>query len=212
MPECELCDELAGGCQNAYAHTYGHLRRTVLASSHFHAVPTLGQIVEGHLLVIPKRHFCALADLPSDEAAELESLQHRVRVALELTYSECAFFEHGMRGHTPGGCGIDHAHMHAVPVAAHGVLEILRREFGGVRIHSLQEIRQKLPDQSYLYFEGPGGDRHVFPVTNLPSQYMRKLIAESIGKRNWDWRVSGYEPALIATIRRLSPLFSSAAA
>jgi diadenosine tetraphosphate (Ap4A) HIT family hydrolase len=207
---CDFCDEFGGGRRNAYADRYGQCaRRAILANSRFHVIPTLGQLVEGHLLIVPDTHFCALANLPSNQIVELDSLMQLVRSRLNDAYGECTFFEHGIRDEGAGGCGIDHAHMHAVPVAADGVLNTLKQEFGGSRIDSLKGIRDSLPDgSSYLFFENFAGDRYLFPVNNLPSQYMRKLVAESIGKSNWDWRACGCEPELISTIQRLSPLFS----
>jgi hypothetical protein len=132
-----------------------------------------------------------------------------VRSVLHDAYGQCVLFEHGIRSEGAGGCGIDHAHMHAVPVTAPGVLNILTREFDGRRIASLADIAGTLEkNSSYLFFEDASRERYVFPVENLPSQYMRKLVADSIGKREWNWRESGHELELISAVQRLSPLFS----
>ena len=214
MPNCDFCDEFAGGSQNAFVRRYGQGDgRIVMASACFRIIPTLGQVVEGHLLIVPLRHFCALADLPSLQIDELDYLCRRVRSTLTDAYGECVFFEHGVRGSGAGGCGIDHAHLHAVPVAADGVLNILTREFGGCAIHDFAAVKEAVKQESsYLFFEDSSAKRYVFPVEELPSQYMRKLVADSIGKRDWDWRKCGREPELIATLERLTPLLSPAAA
>ncbi len=207
---CDFCDELLGGHRNAFAHSYGgSFSRALLSAAGFRVVPSIGQIVEGHLLIVPQAHFCALADMPAESSLGFNLLLRKVRSVLEEHYSRCVFFEHGIRSEDSGGCGIDHAHMHAVPVGAHGVLEALKRDFAGTRIDSIEGVRHVLSDRSsYLFFEDTSQARFAFPVTNLPSQYMRKLVAGSIGKSNWDWRSSGYEPELVATIQHLSPLFS----
>jgi len=182
-----------------------------MASACFRIVPTLGQVVAGHLLIVPLRHFCALADLPNLQIEELDYLCRRVRLVLTDAYRKCVFFEHGVRGSGSGGCGIDHAHLHAVPVAADGVSNILMREFSGCAIHNLGDIKEAVKqDSSYLFFEDSSASRYVFPVKELPSQYMRKLVAESIGKRDWDWRKCGQEPELLSTLERLPPLLSAA--
>jgi diadenosine tetraphosphate (Ap4A) HIT family hydrolase len=215
VSQCELCDEFSGGARNAFAVRYGNRLgdRRLLAMRHFRIVPTLGQIVEGHLLVVPVEHYCALADIPGGWIEELELLCRYTRSVLAREYGNCVFFEHGMRGGSSGGCGIDHAHMHAVPVVADGVLDRLSHEFSGSVISSFAEIKESLEGTlSYLLFEDASATRHVFPVKNLPSQYMRRLVAESIGKSDWDWRTSGSEPELISAMRRLSPLFSPLAA
>jgi diadenosine tetraphosphate (Ap4A) HIT family hydrolase len=209
---CDFCDEFAGGGQNAYARTYGQAQRLITASARFCLIPSLGQIVEGHLLIVPKQHYCATADLPIEQIAELDSLCERVRDALRTTYGNCVFFEHGMRGQWAGGCGVEHAHMHAVPVAANGVLHMLAQEFSDSKVRLLEDIKQTVPgESSYLFFEDAAGDRHTFPVNNLPSQYMRKLVAESLGKSDWDWRRRGQEPELVSTVQRLSPLLQPSA-
>ncbi len=167
-------------------------------------IPSLGQIVEGHLLIAPSRHFRALADLPQASLQELDILYGNLRSTLTRLYGRCVFFEHGIRCEASGGCGIDHAHLHAVPVRADGVLEILSQRFRGVPISSISNINECIPvNVSYLFFEDASSQRLVFPVGHLPSQYMRQLIASSIGKKAWDWRGCGREPELLATMQQL---------
>jgi diadenosine tetraphosphate (Ap4A) HIT family hydrolase len=214
LQACDFCDEFAGGSANGYASRYGRFmpERLILASGSFRIVPSLGQIVEGHLLVIPSVHICAVADLAKDQVSLLDGLCSRVRSILRDAYGACVLFEHGIRGAGIGGCGIEHAHLHAVPVRAEGVLDVLTREFGGRPIQALEDIGRELPrEQSYLFFEDASAARHVFPVDSLPSQYMRKVVAESIGKSDWDWRSCGREPELATAVERLSPLFSAQA-
>lgn len=209
MRECDFCDEFSGGRRNAFANRYGTqlAERVMLAHGSFRLVPSVGQIAEGHLLMIPVEHSRALADLPNEQLRELEELRQRVRSVLRDVYGVCVFFEHGIRGVRSGGCGIDHAHMHAVPVAAEGLLDALTKEFGGHSVRSFADVRNEVcGNSSYLFFEDASAQRLVFPVDNLPSQYMRRLVAESMGESNWDWRECGEEPALVSTLRRLPPL------
>jgi hypothetical protein len=169
-------------------------------------------LAEGHLLIIPEKHFRAVADLPALQLQELETLYRFVESTLREVYGACICFEHGIRGERAGGCGIDHAHIHAVPVAGEGVLNALTQEFRGFRIGSLSDIRTSFScNSSYVFFEDFVSGRFVFPVEDLPSQFVRKLVAKSIGTPVWDWRQCGHEPGLIATQQRLSPVFSPAA-
>ena len=214
MKACDFCDEFSDGRSNAFILRYlpELLDRTILATRRFRVIPSVGQIAQGHLLVVPIKHFCALADLSKEHTEELENLCVEVRTILREVYGACVFFEHGIRGAESGGCGIDHAHLHAVPVAADGVLDLLKREFRGSNLSSFQHVKEMIPaDASYLFFEDVVGDRYVFPVANLPSQYMRKLVADSIGKADWDWRECGREPELLSTLQQLPQLFSAAA-
>jgi diadenosine tetraphosphate (Ap4A) HIT family hydrolase len=212
VSSCDFCDEFSGGHSNAFTRRYGKMAdRTIFDTGMFRVIPSLGQLVDGHLLVVPRRHFCAIADLPDRSVSELEILCDEVRLTLRRAYGDCVFFEHGIRGAGSGGCGIDHAHMHAVPVLGNGVLGILTEKFAGTAIRGLGDLKnrvgRKLP---YLFFRDRLGQRFVFPVEHLPSQYMRKLIAESSGEAEWDWRNSSWEPDIISTVNRLAPLFSEA--
>ncbi len=211
---CDFCDEFSGGHQNAYAKRYGPnaANRELLSDGTFRVLPTLGQLVEGHLLIAPSFHVTSMGDLIPEESSRLEVVCESVRLALQQVYGRVLFFEHGIRSAGSGGCGIEHAHMHALPVIANGVLETLIREFGGCAIHALADIGETVrQESSYLFFEDSSSTRYVFPVERIPSQYMRKLVADSIGKSDWDWRRCGQEPELFSTLERLTPLLSPAA-
>jgi diadenosine tetraphosphate (Ap4A) HIT family hydrolase len=213
LSRCEFCDEFSGGLANEFALRYGNksLARTLLADDHFRIVPSLGQLVEGHLLLVPLKHFTCFANLESTALTAFSQLKKNVRAVLTETYGRCVFFEHGIRQPGSGGCGIDHAHMHAVPVSGEGVAMHLMRAFRGRAIHTFSEVNQIISETtSYLFFEDASEKRYVFEPTYIPSQYMRKVVAESIGKSNWDWRNLGCEPELLATLLRLAPLLSAA--
>src|SRR5262249_44778349 len=116
---CDFCDELSDGWDNAFTRIYARnpRSRVLFRSEHFSVVPSLGQIVEGYLLILPIRHYTALADMPSQLTTELLALCNQVRRGLAKAYGPCLFFEHGVRALGTGGCGIEHAHLHAVPFA-----------------------------------------------------------------------------------------------
>lgn len=169
--------------------------------------------MEGHVLIVSRRHVTAMADLTVLESHELSDICERVRNVLEACYVNCIFFEHGIRSSGSGGCGIDHAHVHAVPVTGAGVMNILERKFNRHRVARFSDILDLLSKEtSYVYFESNEGERQVFETPFIPSQYMRRLVCESLGKQNWDWRTAGFEPDLIATVQRLSAEFCTSVA
>lgn len=205
---CHFCNEFSGGTDNAFAARYGGApsSRTVLATPNFKIFPTLGQITEGYLLVAPFDHYGALADMPPALIQELAELNTRVRAALSGTYGPCIFFEHGARSENSGGCGIYHAHLHAVPfIEDTEPVSVLRERFGYKTLRSITDIASEANRaDSYLYYEDLHSNRYIFEVEYLPSQYMRRLLAEVVGKGEWDWRKYGREEALLSTVRRLS--------
>lgn len=207
---CDFCDEFSNGKENAFARIYEHdlSSRVLFRSENFSVIPSLGQIVEGYLLVVPIRHYTALADMPTQLVAELSELCAQVRIGLAKAYGPCLFFEHGVRGKGAGGCGIEHAHLHAVPFTpSNEPIEKLKERHSFKLIDCVTEINQEVPSSSYLYYEDLSGRRYIFDTNFLPSQYARQLLAESIGIDLWDWRKYGREQSLISSLARLSESF-----
>jgi hypothetical protein len=144
-------------------------------------------------------HFCALADTPAELIQELEEVKGALVRQLSPVYGPYVFFEHGARGPNSGGCGISHAHLHALPLSVDEVLPKLKSQFPHLPIGSLSELKPATSGASYLYCEDPSSQGWLFFPRVLPSQYMRRLIAESAGISLWDWRQSGREDGLLAT-------------
>jgi len=69
----------------------------------------------GHLMVVPKRHVAALANLTHVELTELAELTRRAEMALTEVYAPQGI-NLGMNLGRPAGAGIlDHLHIHLVP-------------------------------------------------------------------------------------------------
>jgi diadenosine tetraphosphate (Ap4A) HIT family hydrolase len=198
---CEFCDEFCGGSENSFFRTYAdELRdRTILETPWLKVLPTLGHFVKGYLLLVPKEHFCALADTPAELIRELEEVKAALVRQLSPMCGPYVFFEHGARGPDSGGCGISHAHLHALPLTADEVLPKLKSQFPYLPIGSLSDLESATCGASYLYYEDPSSQGWLFFPKLLPSQYMRRLIAEAAGISQWDWRQSGREDGLLAT-------------
>src|SRR5437868_12927089 len=102
---CEFCDEFSGGSRNAFAVRYGDElpNRTVLETDHVTVLPTLGHFVKGYLLLVPKVHYCTLADMPPDAIREVEDLKKSLLQRLGPRYGPYILFEHGARTVASGG-------------------------------------------------------------------------------------------------------------
>jgi len=210
---CDFCDELSGGKDNAFTRIYGpdQKSRILFRSQNFVVVPSLGQLVEGHLLLVPVSHYTALADMQSRSIREASELCARARETLFKVYGwPCVIFEHGVRGNQSGGCGIDHAHMHAVPFTGlREPIDELKRTHSLKSIDGIAEIHKEVsPTSPYLYYEETNGQAWTCETAFIPSQYLRKLLAESLGINSWDWRECGKEQALITSFERLSESFN----
>ena len=69
----------------------------------------------GHLLIVPRRHFATLAEAARDELCELAELVQRSERALEQAYNPEGL-NVGINLGKPAGAGIlEHLHVHVVP-------------------------------------------------------------------------------------------------
>jgi diadenosine tetraphosphate (Ap4A) HIT family hydrolase len=178
-------------------------------SDNFVVIPSLGQIVEGYLLILPIKHFKALADLPMQSLDEFAAIVKSLGNILTVQYGSYVLFEHGTRSEGAGGCGIYHAHLHATPLS--GItdpIDSLRANFPFTRCENLSEIREHSASlDSYLLYQDTTAKLYLFDTGPLPSQYMRKLLADALHDSNWNWRTAGREERLLTTMERLSGRF-----
>lgn len=205
---CEFCDEFGGGVNNGFYARYKACPETryVLSTENFYVFPTIGQLVDGYLLVVPRKHYTTLDELPPELVGELADTSKRVRAALSEIYGSCICFEHGARGPLNGGCGIYHAHLHVVPLSGFSdPVERLKLKFPFGELAHLREIANRSEGlSSYLFYQDSHARLYVFDTGPLPSQYMRKLIADALENPDWNWRAVGREERLVTTIQRLS--------
>ncbi|MBA7682243.1 hypothetical protein ES703_90592 [subsurface metagenome] len=214
MAECCLCVELRGELDSEFCHRYQGVlpNRIITETENFVVVPSIGQIVEGYLLIVAKAHHPSMGCLSDSEIKELEDLMQRTRLLLTPTYGRPLFFEHGVvDGIESGGCGISHAHIHAVPLADEvDLLPLIQQSFRGCSIQSLTGLTQKaLYDRPYLFYEDQQANRYLFDLhaaNGIPSQYLRRAIASKLGSQEWDWRSFGQENKLLATLTTLKTL------
>src|SRR5665647_1499292 len=87
-------------------------------TENFKVVPSLGAMIEGWLLIIPKEHFLSFAYIESDQFEEFEALQTEVvRILKDIYKTNVCVFENGaINCKSLVGCGVDYAHMHYVPL------------------------------------------------------------------------------------------------
>ena len=182
MNNCPYCDEFKNGSE------YGD--RILYESENFVVFPALGPIVDGNLLIVPKKHFISMRYVPIELYPELKTVYQRVRAILAENYRSPLFFEHGPISQTKrGGCCVEHAHFQAVP-ADFDIFEDLAKQFKYKKIKTIDDIRKNKNGKPYFYYESNLGEKYLFDIPDVvPSQYIRKIIANKIGKPEiWDWR------------------------
>ena len=104
MQDCIFCRIVAGNLPAArILETPGVLAFLDIAPVHY-----------GHTLIIPKRHYPNLLDLPDDLWQEMGQVSRRVAQALRTTLSAQGF-NLCMNNFEAAGQEVFHAHLHIVP-------------------------------------------------------------------------------------------------
>lgn len=177
--------------------------RDLTPKSDFAALPSLGSLVPNWLLFMPRQPAINLASLKSSERVRL--LDH-ARGTMRKTFGETAsrsvaYFEHGAsRAKAANGCGVDHAHLHAV-ILPFNLGNIFREENLEVRpVSSYDPWAEVAADDYLLYMDE---DVALYsPVKTPVSQYFRKMIAENIGCANkWDYKNYPFQENIEVTLR-----------
>jgi len=210
---CPYCEEFDRGYHLFKGENLGN--RILHESDNFVVFPSLGQIVEGYLLIASKNHLVGLSDISELHFCELECVIEEVRKVLAKNYSEPIFFEHGPVNGNKGGCCVNHAHLHAVPAKVSISDYLIRIGLEPNPLHDLLMLRfQSKIDKEYFYVDDSSG-RLVFDnlrdALGYPeSQYLRKVLAAQLGvPEKWDWRVYPGIEELQRTKIKLADKFNS---
>ncbi|WP_337879229.1 HIT domain-containing protein [Rheinheimera sp.] len=151
--------------------------------------PTKGALLPGWQLVVPKKHVLNSSLLTEQEIFELEALiQKRAEFAHTIYGKGVVIFEHGPNiPNCKIGCGVDHAHIHIVPVPFDFEDAVIRCEYGDrfkLESYSISEfLKSKKNEGNHPYwFFTVFGSRNLYHSKTIPnvSQLFRKIIATRI--------------------------------
>jgi len=167
--------------------------KPLFETANFAVIPSLGSLVPGWLMVVPRTHVICAGALSLDLVHEMQQLSSQVVAHLERSFGQVCIFEHGpSTWRKSTGCSVDHAHLHIVPVgfdlaaAAQPFMpsnsDWQYGDWGSCREAYLQGL-------DYLYIEQPVGLGRISTNTEFPSQVFRKAIAQQLGIiEQFSWR------------------------
>jgi diadenosine tetraphosphate (Ap4A) HIT family hydrolase len=185
-------------------------------TENFAVVPSLGSIVEGWLLIIPKNEIISYGYLQSTALYnELESLIDYVGGFVKKLYGDFVVFENGACSQNKlVGCGVDYAHIHIVPTTRN-LINIIEIEFGiyydWKPIASLQETANYIQNnQPYLFYRNQQNESFITTTDNIPSQLFRKALASASGvSEKYDWKTNLFAENMQKTIEVFKNVFAN---
>lgn len=167
----------------------------------FATVPSKGAIVGGWLLTLPRYPAINIASLCKEKRQQI--LAHARNTAIKDAEGgrKTFFFEHGpVAPHSLTGCGVDHAHLHSVPLNF-DLLKDLPHVMDWRRVSS-EDPWSTLGDSDYLVV---GHEEKWFACEprNPESQFFRKLIAQRVtGGYGWDHNERAWAENVHTTINQ----------
>ena len=206
---CSFCEEFNLGYLKLNSKVF---RRILYESKNFIVVPSLGHFIDGYLLILPKKHFICIGEIPFRLYDELEFVISKCKEVLFKAYRKrTILFEHGAVGNSlkeKAGCCKDHAHLHIVPIEINLFNEI-SKNYHFKKITSFLSLKsnfiKKIP---YLFYENNEGERYLFNAPLVVSQYFRKILAKRLNKlKLWDWRSHPEIKNLQRTLKKLRSYF-----
>lgn len=190
--------------------------RPLLTTSKWIVAPTLGAIIPGWLLVIPRRPVLSFKQWATVEAERPETILERLRQHLGLSSREVIWFEHGpVQNGTVVGCGLDHAHIHVLvrPPFSFETFEATARSLANLdwQQSAADEIYGGLRDhRSYLIAGSGDSALRAFEVEQAGSQFFRRVVSNLAAETAWDYRSHPHAENIAETIRTFRSLESAA--
>lgn len=161
--------------------------------------------------MIPKKHYLCVGSLPKESLHELNVLLKSMASLLGAIYGYATVFEHGpSKDGSSLGCGIDHAHLHVVPLEFS-----LRKTIEEKAPEALAEAKPVtgIKDLSglykagidYLYLQEPGRQPEVFSAAQVGRQFFRRMVAEQEGKdEQFDYNRFSFHQQVARTVNKIT--------
>jgi ATP adenylyltransferase len=194
---CCICSQIRGDANNdllaQLVEPGKYVRRVLLESESFAVIPSIGPLVEGHVLLCPKQHFKSFAQMPTMLEDEFVNIKKRLSAILTRTYRHrIHYFEHGSaKAAERPMCTVEHAHLHLVPTDAEIWTDIEHVFDWQPTPKSITSLAEVVGDMEYIWYESPEGFSVVATGIEgtFESQYLRKTFAKAVGLGNaWNWR------------------------
>ena len=176
LKSCRFCN-----IQNGL-YTYSNIDRPFAYTDDYYAIASIGPLVEGWTLIIPKKHQLSMKDCYSDIG--FLSFTQEIATHIEQNFGKLIAFEHGANiENSSTACGTDHAHLHLVPFAS----LVPKLEISGLswRACNASEIADISCGNEYLFYSdlhlencGSMLNGFIHTLSEPISQYFRKLIAD----------------------------------
>lgn len=203
---CRICGNIMGDGEEADAVW----NQILFETEDFVSTPSVGALVPGYVLTMPKSHTICSGALTKRDLGRYWKFTQNVRERVEQKFGKTILFEHGpAKSDTDVGCGVDHAHLHIVPIDG-PILDLAEnnnpapiewREIKSFR--KVSEIHKS--GGEYLFYQGEEDTLLVGTSVQINSQLFRRAIAELTDSPDqFDWNENPMVNNVHATVDELN--------
>jgi ATP adenylyltransferase len=153
-------------------------------------VPTIGSLVPGWLLLVPRLESLAFRDLPRKQRQEILALARTLANDVKAFGRNSFVFEHGpSKPLSPVGCGVDQSHIHVAPMNGDLLSLALADETVVWTVADPTDPWRECPSGREYLLISHDDDCYVGFPRVTQSQYFRRKIAYLQGAPEaWDYR------------------------
>jgi len=212
---CHLCtirDDRANTPFAGLLTDRDHRTQVLSRDDHCLTIIDVAPIGPGHCLIVPARHRLSLAQTSSEEKAAIADAMAMAASAIAAAFSiETVFFEHGQCTEGVGvtGCGISHAHLHAVGRRDDAEIDRVGDLDLEPLANGIQGLNQYQSSAGYLFVQDGLGNAFACRPGKTASGLLRShfawpgYLAEE-SHAHWSWSDHVTYASLVGTGSRVS--------
>ncbi len=178
---CRFCS-ITKGTRNL-----GNIDTPILENDNYMLLSSVGAMIEGWSLIIPKEHGYSMRKYYNDKDFQLFFEQSYKLITNFYPNKKVFIFEHGANSYgSLTSCGTNHSHLHIIPSEFY-ILNEIQDSLNFHRI-KISELKSYVKDSEYLMYseldsENTSNDVicYVHILSNPISQFFRKIIANKLG-------------------------------
>lgn len=207
MEGCKFCNE-----GNDIISIMNHgivLNRKIYEDDIFYVTVSVGALFEGHLLIIPKKHYLSAGEFEPNVMERFLYLQKKLIQVLKQQYNkEVICFEHGTgKSGVTNAASVIHAHVHFVPLEDSLIPNIKENGCIIIPIESAYALRKCAESgDSYIFYQDIDGKLFIVEKQEKQSQFFRRLICDTYNLGEWDWHKDYKSNNIIKTVERFNKI------
>ncbi|MDL2315860.1 hypothetical protein LJC59_02110 [Desulfovibrio sp. OttesenSCG-928-A18] len=168
-------------------------------TENFIVIPSVGALVSGWLMVVPKKEFLSSLEYPDGIHQEYHYILNKTLSNIYKQYGTWTVFENGSVKHASIGCGVNYAHTHVLPLKF-DLIKVVDKN-----LDNYSTIFKT--NKPFIYIKNMISEKFYF-VEDKESQFIRKLIARELHiEKEYDYSTYPFYINIDSTISALSHSF-----